>query len=54
MKISPFYRSKSFNSDKFIKLLDNSLDKLDNIICFDENLDLLRGNDVQEKNYVEI
>ena len=53
-KIAAFYRSPSSNSDKFIELLENSLDKLDNIICLgDANFDLLKGNDVQVQNYVE-
>lgn len=53
MIIAGFYRSPSSKSEQFIDILENTLDKLDNLICFgDTNYDLLKTNDPHVQNYI--
>lgn len=54
VKIAGFYRSPSTNKNEFIEILDNTLDKIDNLICFgDANFDLLNSNDTNVRNYID-
>lgn len=54
-KIAGFYRSPATTSDLFLEILENTLDNTNNLICLgDLNYDLLRGDDVNVKNYMNI
>lgn len=52
-KIAGIYRSPSTNSDQFVEILDDFLDKNDNLICFgDFNFDLLKSSNIQVQNHL--
>lgn len=54
IKITGFYRSPATKSEDFIDILENTLDKTDNIICFgDSNFDLFKKDDTVVKKYIQ-
>lgn len=53
MKVAGYYRSPSTKFDEFIEILENTLDKTDNLTCFgDSNFDLLKQNDSNVQKYI--
>lgn len=55
IKVAGFYRSPSTRTDHFFEILENTLDKIDNLICCgDANLDLFKINDLQVQKYINI
>lgn len=52
-KIAGFYRSPSTKSEIFLEILENILDKTDNLICFgDANFDILKNYDFCTQKYL--
>lgn len=55
IKIAGFYTSPATKPDQFLDILENTLDKNDNLICLgDTNFDLLKRDDSNVINYIDI
>lgn len=55
LKIAGFYRSPSTKPEIFFDILENFLDKNDNLICLgDANFNLLKSNDNNTIKYLDI